>query len=123
METTTVYKVVRLMDSQRFSYAAGLWDIVYEPNVWQAGLEGTPVFAFRALKFARALATEAREWCRPEVWRADAQNVRPAPPIVGLSQEWARFWRGDSAAERVDPPDGSVIADKLRITKRVWPEG
>ena len=73
METTTVYKVVRLMNSQRFSYAAGLWDI--------------------------------------------------APPIVGLSQEWARFWRGDSAAERVDPPDGSVIADRLRITKRVWPEG
>jgi len=122
MANTTVYRVVRVMDRQYWSYAAGQWDITYRAHVWQAGLDDTPVFAFQYKKHALLFAQEARAWCQSEVWEAEAQNVRKAPPITGLSCEWAKFWLGESTAECVEPPAGTVIADKLRLLKRVWPE-
>ena len=122
MANTTVYKVVRREDKTLRSLCAGRWSVDYVPNRWTECPQDMPLFAFRSRAQADAAAKEARDWCKAEVWKAEVQDMRACLRLPsGDSYCWPKFWRGELEGE-LEAPTGTVIVDKLRLLKRVWPE-
>ena len=122
METTVVYKIVRLVGSERLSFAAGVWDVTYKPRVWASGVDGTPLFVFKTLAAVREYAKGSRSWCKAEIWKAEAKKVRPIRrKLLGPSMMWPRYWAGKLEG-KVEAPEGTLLADQVKLTQRVWPE-
>jgi len=119
LKPTRLYKVVcRDTDGWHSARAAGQWEVRYTPGRWSSG--PAPLFLFRTLSAAMD-AFDSPVW---EIWLADGTNVRGLPSRT-LSADpscWRAYWRMRRTPRHLFlAPPGTVVADEVRLVKRVWP--
>jgi hypothetical protein len=96
-----------------------LWAVIYEPGKRTTPLiEGSKLFCFDSLENARDFGMGFGE-----IWECKAENPTPCTLMASPDEKsMRRFWGGEAGLHQtLSTPIGSVWADSLTLTRKVWP--
>lgn len=95
------------------------WTVRYIPQRWVKARKGK-LFVFRLLEDAKHFRVNEHG---DEIWRCQTKNTKKFPCLSKLSQGmFKEFWKNnDYGFAKLFPYVSTYGADKVKLTKRVWP--
>lgn len=131
-----MYKVLRREDGKLVSCVIGRdelsgrssleylkkWQLTYYPNRWKKAKLGKVIIC-KTLEVARGVY---RAENADEIWKCEAENVVQIKELLDLrvmSKYFNKFWRCLAIfTELLFPPFPTYGADRIKLTKKVWPK-
>jgi hypothetical protein len=125
MKEQTVFKVVAVDGQRLISSAQRQYCIIYIPKVWIEPRIGK-IFVFKSQVDARSFIRKFLSWGNStiQIWKAIGKNVTKID-FIACASHVTEFWDGRfpnkkfPEALRVVPPDGTLIADEIKMIEKV----